>query len=286
MSVVLVTGCSSGFGKLTAIAFARRGDTVFATMRDPSKDGALRVGAAQAGVSVEVVPLDVTDRASVDAAVAQVLRRSGRIDVLVNNAAYGTHGPVEAYDDDEVLRILDTNVAGVVRTVRAVLPHMRERGSGTIVNVSSLVGRVAAPLGGIYAATKHALEGLSDALYFEAGRFGVRVIIIEPGAFSTSFHDNRHIPRRFGDDSPYAELGQRFAQASDRLPGRGERPGPELVAQTIVEAVYSDAPKRRYAVGPDAEAIIPLHKRLSDEEFEGLMRRTLGIPDGAGSQQG
>ena len=280
MSVVLITGCSSGFGKLTAIAFARRGDTVFATMRDPSRGGALRDETAAAGVAAEVLPLDVNDRASVDGAVARVMERAGRIDVLVNNAAFGTHGPVESYDDDEVQRIFDTNVFGVVRLVRAVLPHMRAQGSGCIVNVSSLVGRVAAPLGGVYAATKHAVEGLSDALYFEAGRFGVRVVVVEPGSFGTSFHDNRMLPRRFDDSSPYAELGQRFAAASGRLPGSEDRQGPELVADTIVEAAYAEAPKRRYPVGRDAEAIIDLHKRLSDEEFEALMRRTLGVPDG------
>ena len=167
MATVLITGCSSGFGKLAALEFARRGDKVYASMRNPSKAGALEEAAKAEKLEVNVVELDVTKAASADRAVKDVISRAGRLDVLVNNAGIGTHGPIEDFDDDEVEAIFNTNVLGVVRTTRAALPTMRKQNSGRIINVGSLAGRVAAPFGGIYSASKHALEAISDALYYE-----------------------------------------------------------------------------------------------------------------------
>ena len=279
MAVVVITGCSSGFGKLTALEFARRGNRAFATMRNTAKDGPLQAEAAAAGVSVEVLQLDVNERASVEKAVAEVIERAGRIDVLVNNAGISTEGPIEDFDDDEVAAVFQTNVFGVIRMARAVLPHMRAQKSGTIVTVGSLSGKVAVPYGGIYAASKHAVEALSDALYYEVHPFGIRVVLIDPGGFETEITSNSGPARRFTESSAYIELERRFAEASAKLPGGGERADAQIVAEAIVNAAEAKQPKRRYLVGPDAELIAGLHKQMSDEDFEKAMRTTLDIWD-------
>lgn len=279
MAVVILTGCSSGFGKLAALEFARRGHQVFATMRNTSKDGPLRAEAETAGVSVEVLQLDVNDRQSVEAAVTEVVKQGGQIDVLVNNAGIGTGGPIEDFDDDEVAAVFETNVFGVIRTTRAVLPHMRAQGSGTIVTVGSLAGKVAAPYGGIYSASKHAVEALCDSLYFELHPFGIRVVLIEPGGFETEISNNSRPARRFTEGSPYVELERQFSEASVKLPGAGEQADAQVVADAIVDASEAEEPKRRYLVGQDAEMIGGLHKQMSDEDFEKAMRTTLDIWD-------
>jgi NAD(P)-dependent dehydrogenase (short-subunit alcohol dehydrogenase family) len=279
MAVVVITGCSSGFGMLTAVEFARRGDSVYATMRNTAKADRLRTEAAAAGVSVEVLRLDVDDRRSVDAAIEEVVGREGRIDVLVNNAGIGKPGPVEDFDDDEVLEVFETNVFGVIRVTRAVLPHMRSQGSGTIVTVGSLSGKVTAPFDGIYCASKHAVEGLSDALYYELHPFGIRVVLIEPGGFETEILNNHRPARRFTEKSAYLELERRFAEAREKLPGGGQRADAQIVADVIVDAAKAEQPKRRYLVGQDAELIGGLDKKASDEEFEKTIRTMLDFWD-------
>lgn len=279
MSVVLITGCSSGFGKLAAIEFARRGDTVFASMRNTAKADSLIDAANAAGATVDVVALDVNDAMSIAAAIAHVEKKAGPIDVLVNNAGIGTHGPVEDFDDDEVLSIFNTNVFGVIRVTRAVLPSMRARHGGTIITVGSLAGKVSAPFGGVYAASKHAIEALSDALHYELHPFGIRVVLVEPGGFETEIQNNHLLPRRFSEGSAYVEFERRFADASTRLPGAGERADAQVVANTIVEAAKAEEPKRRYLVGNDAQLIGGLHKQMSDEDFEKAMRTTLDFWD-------
>jgi NAD(P)-dependent dehydrogenase (short-subunit alcohol dehydrogenase family) len=264
---------------LAALEFARRGDSVYATMRNTAKADRLRTGAEAAGVSVEVLQLDVNDGNSVDAAIAEVIGREGRIDILVNNAGIGTHGPIEDFEDDEVLAVFDTNVFGVMRVTRSVLPHMRSQGSGTIVTVGSLAGKVTAPFGGVYAASKHAVEAMSDALYYELHPFGIRVVMIEPGGFETEIETNLRPARRFNEGSAYLETERRYAEASERLPGGGQRADAQIVADVIVDAAKAEQPKRRYLVGKDAELIAGLQKRMSDEEFEQAMRTTLDIWD-------
>jgi len=279
VSTVLITGASTGFGRLAAVTFARRGDSVFASMRDPAKGADLAAEAGSGAGPVTAIPLDVTSQASVDAAVARVLSDAGRIDILVNNAGLGIHGPVEECDDDEIERIFATNVFGLIRVTRAVAPHMRAQRGGTIVNVSSLAGKVVGPFSGVYSASKHAVEALGDALHYELHPFGVRVVTIEPGGFDTQFGANRILARRFGEGSPYAQLEQRFAASSERLPGAGERAPAQAVADIIVEAAHAEAPKRRYLAGQDAVAIAGFHKQLSDEDFEKAMRTTLDFWD-------
>ena len=279
MSVVVITGCSSGFGMLSAVEFARRGDQVFATMRDSAKAGPLKAATEAAKTSVEVLELDVNDRGSVDAAISKVIKSAGRIDVLVNNAGISINGPVEDFDDDEVAAIFETNVFGVLRVTRATVQHMRSQASGTIINIGSIAGKVTAPFGGIYSASKHAVEALSDALYYELHPFGVRVVLIEPGGFETEIQNNVRPARRFTEGSAYLEFESRFAKASERLPGAGESADAQIVANVIVDAAKAAKPKRRYLVGQDAELIGGMVKQLSDEDFEKAMRTTLDFWD-------
>ena len=279
MATILITGCSSGFGKLAALQFARKGDTVYASMRNTSKGKELEEARDSEDLKIELLQLDVTDEASVKAAVDKVIAEAGQIDVLVNNAGIGAHGPIEETDDDEAKEIFETNFFGALRTMRTVLPHMREKKAGTIVNVSSLAGRVGPPFDGIYAASKFALEAASEALYYEIHPFGIRVLLIEPGGFETNIGDTRRIPRRFGEGSPYAELDQRFEQALTRLPTGGERGDAQVVAEAIYDAVHDEEPKLRYLVGQDAEMIGGLRQQLDDEQFEKTIRQALDFWD-------
>jgi NAD(P)-dependent dehydrogenase (short-subunit alcohol dehydrogenase family) len=279
MATVLITGSSTGFGKLAALEFARRGDSVFASMRNPAKGDTLAAEAASLGKHVTILPLDVTKQASADEAIARVMNEVGRIDVLVNNAGIGMHGPIEECDDDEISAVFQTNVLGVVRMARAVAPQMRAQASGRIVNVSSVAGKVSSPFGGIYSASKHAVEAISDALHYELHPFGVRVAVVEPGGFATEFGANRILARRFGEGSPYAALEQRFGASSSRLPGADQPADPQDVANAIVEAATAAEPQRRYLVGADANAIVGFHKQLSDEDFEKSMRTVLDFWD-------
>ena len=279
MATVLITGCSSGFGKLSALNFARKGDTVFASMRNTAKAGELEQAKQAESLPIEIVQLDVTDDASVEGAVRQVIDAAGGIDVLVNNAGLGIHGPLEETDDDEMKEIFETNFFGAMRVMRAVVPKMREQKSGTIVNVSSLAGRVVAPYGGTYSASKYALEAASEALHYELHPFGIRVLLIEPGGFETEFDGNRRLARRFTEGSPYLELEQRFEQSLTRLPGGGERGDAQDIAESIYNAVNTDQPKFRYLVGQDAELIGGLRRQMDDEQFEQAMRQTLDFWD-------
>ena len=279
MAVVLITGCSSGFGLLAALQFARKGDQVYATMRNPAKAGELEKAKNEEKLAIEVLQLDVTDEASVTNAVRQVIDAAGRIDVLVNNAGIGAHGPIEETDDDEAKEIFETNFFGALRTIRAVLPQMREQKAGTIVNVSSLAGRVGVPFDGIYSASKFALESATEALHFEVHPFGIRMVLVEPGGFETNIGNTRRVPRRYTEGSPYAEYDQRFEQALSRLPTQGERADPQVVAEAIYNAVHDEEPKLRYLVGQDAEMIGGLRRQMDDEQFEQTMRQTLDFWD-------
>jgi len=194
--------------------------------------------------------------------------------VLVNNAGFGVSGPVEQVTLDHGRRIMETNFFGAVRMIQAVVPAMRERGNGVVVNVTSLAGRVAPPLGGFYSASKYALEGLSEALHYEVGHFGVRVRIIEPGIFSTAFQGKEY---GFEITPPYDELEREWGAVREVLTGGEEPPGPEVVAGTIADAIESDEPRLRWPVGADAEMVLAVRSTSTDEEFEAAMRGTLDL---------
>lgn len=277
----LVTGCSSGFGLLTAVELARRNHHVVATMRDPAKAGPLRDAAGQAGVDVDVVPLDVHDEGSVHAAVATTVELTGGIDVLVNNAGIEVRGPIESISDDEVRLQFETNVFGLLRVVRATVPHLKASPAGVVVNVGSIAGIIARPFAGIYAASKHAVEAISEALHFELGLFGIRVHVIEPGQFPTGLGDNALQARAFTPDQErYWEVSEALDQRVGGLVPGGDPPDPALVARTIADVVADPESPLRVPVGGDTDLILGARAAGSFEEYEVLMRSALDYWEG------
>jgi len=275
MANVLITGCSSGFGREAALLFAREGDRVFATMRDVAQGAELERVARDEGVALEVVRLDVCDPATIRDAVAHAAS-AGPLDVLVNNAGIELRSPIEDASDEDVHRQFDTNVYGPLRLIRAVLPGMRTRRRGTIVNVSSIAGIVARPYGGLYAASKHALEAISEALHFEVQPFGVRVVLIQPGQFGTRLLDNAIRGSDFTEGSPYRERSERFDLAIQKLRPGGVAGSAADVARLIRDAVHDPQPRLRYLAGGDAELIASTYRQLPFEEYERAMREVLG----------
>ncbi|MEZ5138439.1 MAG: SDR family oxidoreductase [Acidimicrobiales bacterium] len=259
---VLVTGAGSGIGRATSEVLAGRGHEVVATARRPEVLEGLDVAARLA--------LDVTS----DASVADCLGQAGELDALVNNAGITETGPLETYPHEALVRMFETNAFGPMRLVRAVVPSMRERGAGVIVNVTSVEGRVAAPLSGAYCATKHALEALSESLAFEVGHFGLRVVIVEPGYIAPGM---RHAVRHGEAGSPYEELRRQWSGADDTLVGPSGRPAPALVGEAIADAIEDPATPLRVPVGADAEMVLGARKELGDADFEAAMRGVLGI---------
>ena len=265
---VLITGCSTGgIGHAAAGQLAAKGYNVFATVRNAAKAGDLA-----AADNVTVLELDVREQASVDAALAQ----AGDVDVLVNNAGFEVWGPLEETTVDDLKDQFETNVYGPFRLILGVLPGMRKQGSGVIVNVSSVAGRVAAPLNGLYSASKWALEALSESLKYEIGHFGIRIHIVEPGGVETPFGDNRRlVGAAAGEESPYAEMVTQWEAAGQRLAPDGAAQ-PDAVASIIVDAIES-GDKFRYPATQDAEFVLSARKAMTDEQFEQAMRQQLGL---------
>ena len=263
MSVVLVTGSSSGIGLATALHFGRLGDEVYAGVRNLSIATELAGAIEAEKLAIRPITLDVDDPVSVTRAVGEVLVRSGQVDVLVNNAGMGGGGPIEDVPVDWVKRLFETNYLGAIRMIQAILPGMRERRSGAIVNVSSIAGRLAIAGHGHYSAVKHALEAISEALAQEVHAFGIRVAIVEPGVVVTPIFTKA---RRFADPgSPYAVHVHRlllFYQMQMKTPSQ-----PADVARVIHEAVTAKEPRLRYLVGDDAERLVAGRQRLTDEEY-------------------
>ena len=270
-ATVLITGCSSGIGAATVRRFADQGWNVAATLRNPSA-ARFEPGAGR----VEAIALDVTDQHSVDAAVARTLEHFGQIDVLINNAGYGLFGPFESATPQAISRQFETNVFGVFAVTRAVLPHMRERASGVIVNVASLTGLVAMPLYSLYAASKYAVVGFSESLSHELAPLGIRVKVVAPGAVATDF-SGRSMARTFeGDGGPYAESIRKVAAAfsANRTAGGAT---PERLAQALYDAATDGSAQVRYVVGDDALAVMQSRKELGEEALLGALRQRFGL---------
>lgn len=259
---VLVTGAGSGIGAATARVLAARGHAVVATARRVETLDSLEVALR--------LPLDVTDQASVLACA----EAAGDIDVVVNNAGVVRGGALEHYPLDDARHCFETNVFGPMRIIQTFLPPMRERGQGVVVNVSSVEGRVAAPLAGIYCATKHALEALSESLQLEVGHFGIRVVIIEPGYIAPGMKGAGHHPEK---GTVYHELREQWEGSDDRLVGPEGRPPPELVGEAIADAIADPTAPLRVPVGTDAELVLAARAELGDAEFHAAMREKLGI---------
>jgi NAD(P)-dependent dehydrogenase (short-subunit alcohol dehydrogenase family) len=268
---VLITGCSTGIGRATAGRLATRGWRVYATARDGEKIASL------ADVGCRLLALDVTDEASMRAAVGEVERREGAVGVLVNNAGYSQSGAVEAVPMEGVRRQFETNVFGLVRMCQLVLPGMRRQGWGRIVNISSMGGRLTFPGGGYYHASKYAVEALSDALRFEVAGFGVRVAVVEPGLIRTRFADaaTGSMDGAAAANGPYARFNAAVAKAVrdnyERGPLLKLGGGPETVAATIERAITADRPRTRYAVTPSAHLFIGLRRFLPDRAWDALV---------------
>jgi NAD(P)-dependent dehydrogenase (short-subunit alcohol dehydrogenase family) len=264
----LITGCSAGgIGHAAAKMLADKGYTVFATVRSAAKADDLA-----ADKNVTVLELDVND----DAAVKAALEAAGDVDVLVNNAGFEVWGPLEEMTVADIKDQFETNVFGPFRLILGVLPKMRNRGSGVIVNVSSVAGRVSAPLNGLYSASKFALEALTETLHYECGHFGVRVHLIEPGGVETPFGANRRlVGAGAGKESPYTPLVEQWQSVGERLnPAGGAKP--EAVAEVIVDAVENGG-QLRYQATQDANFVLNARKAMTDEQFEQAMRAQLGL---------
>jgi len=273
MGVVLVTGCSSGIGLESALAFARGGDTTVGTMRDLAKADPLRRRAADEGLKVHIERLDVCDEASVNDTIAALIRSHGTLDVLVNNAGVSSSGPVETQSLDVAVRLMDTNFWGPMRTVRAVLPGMREQGSGVIINVSSLASRLPATLySGMYAASKQALNALSEALAGEVAPFGIRVVLIEPGFFSTEI-----VANNLSRDEPLSDVYRADQEWIRSFMEGSADAGADAgaVATAIVDAARNPASKLHRPVGDDAATYLGLLSQV--DGYEGWMEAVMPI---------
>jgi short-subunit dehydrogenase len=259
----IVTGCSSGIGRATALELTARGYEVVATARRLETIADLKVARS--------LVLDVDS----DESVSLVRDEVGTVDVLVNNAGFGVEGSVEEVPLDDVRRMFETNFFGAARMIKAFVPGMREHGSGTVVNVTSVAGIAAGPLSGYYSASKFALEALSEALHLEVGHYGVDVLIVEPGAIETSFGTNLVDHR--GRPGPYEALARLWESAMGTLGGGQPTPGPELVALAICDALDSESHPLRVPVGADAELIAATRQGLDYEAFEATMREALKL---------
>lgn len=274
---VLITGCSTGIGRATAERLARSGWTVYATARRPESIADL----AAAGCTT--LACDVCDEESMRAAVAEVERRSGAVGVLINNAGYGCEGPTEEVALDEVRRQFETNVFGALRLIQLCAPGMRRQGWGKVVNVGSMGGSLVLPGGGVYHATKYALEALSDALRFELRGFGIDVVLIKPGPIKTAFGDTAlaEVDANTSPASPYEEFRAALKQqirAAYEGPMAAFAAPPDAVARVIERALDSRRPRARYTVTLAARVLMATRRTLPDRAFDAFMRTQFPTP--------
>ncbi len=273
--VVLITGCSTGIGRDLAQRLTQAGYTVVATARRAEDLNDLQVALK--------LSLDVTQPTSVNDAVAHTLQQFGRIDVLVNNAGYALRGALEEVSDEQVQQMFDVNLFGVLRMIRAVAPLMRKQGAGRIINISSILGKLSAPVNGTYSATKFALEALSDALRLELMPFGIQVVVVEPGTIKSHFDETAQAHARdilSSPNSPYRPLYQKSVQVAASQ--RQQEAGPEVVSQVIQQAIETPRPNARYlaAVALPSRLVLPFRDLVWDQvlrrmfKIEPLERRT------------
>jgi NAD(P)-dependent dehydrogenase (short-subunit alcohol dehydrogenase family) len=279
--VVLITGCSSGIGKATAKRLVSRGHQVVATARRVEDLVELKAAGC------EVLPLDVTDEASMVAAVRAVEAKHGAVGVLVNNAGYSQSGAIEAVPLEKVRRQFETNVFGLVRLTQLVLPGMRRQGFGRIINLSSMGGKLTFPGGGYYHATKHALEALSDALRFEVQGFGIKVVLVEPGLIRSGFSEAAvGSMERSEDVAVYDTFHEAVAKATKESYEKGPLARlagtPDDVAAVIERAITSSSPRARYTVSASATVLLTQRKMLSDRVWDWFLGANFPIPGRAG----
>jgi short-subunit dehydrogenase len=262
---VLVTGCSSGIGYATCLVFARNNFATYGSVRDLSKAERIQEIINKEKLPLKIIRLDVNEDESVRIAIQKIISDSGGIDILINNAGYGMFGPIEEISIQEIKEQFETNFFGTIRLIKAIVPIMRKQRNGTIVNISSMVGRFGVPLNAAYVSSKFALEGLSESISFELEEFGIKVILIEPGVIQTDFFHNLKIK---GNDtkSPYFKLmDKRIAFLKESM--KNSVSSSDQVANIILHAVNSRDPDMRYVIGIDATNSIHMRNSLSDREF-------------------
>lgn len=275
---VLLTGCSSGIGLATCHVLSRNNFMTYGTVRNLSKAKKIQDLINRENLSLKILRLDVNDNQSIKLAVKKILTDTGRIDVLINNAGYGMFGPVEEITTQEVKKQFETNFFGTIRLIKAIVPIMRKQGNGTIVNISSMVGRFGVPLNSAYVSSKFAVEGLSESISFELEEFGIRVIVIEPGVVKSDFFHNVKV-KGMNLESPYHKLMERRVNFLDKAM-KNSLTSSYDVADTILEALNSKDPKFRYVIGNDATNSLRMRNSLSDRKFMEWIRA--GIFQGKG----
>lgn len=280
LKTVFVTGGTDGLGRATAILLAQEGYRVFAAGRDAQKRAALEQFAEAQGLKLETLELDVTDDSSAARAVGEAERRAGGIDVLVNNAGIAIAAVMEEITLQDLRKQFETNVIAPVRMAQRVLPGMRERRRGRIINMSSIAGKVAHPLMGPYSGSKHALEAVSDALRLELAQFGIQVVLIEPGFIPTNINQTSAglsaLYVQNATASAYARTYSGFLEMWKKVVGRS-RSKPEDCARVILQAIRADAPKARYLVTREAKISAAMKWLLSDRRMDQITLRMLGM---------
>lgn len=275
--IAIVTGSSSGIGFETSLALARNGFCTYATMRNLDKSKTILELARLEELPLEVLRLNVTDDKSVKKAIEKIANEQERIDVLVNNAGYALVGPFEELSIEEFKEQFETNVLGAIRVTQGVLPIMRNQRCGTIVNISSIAGRIGFPLTSAYVSSKFALEGLSESIAYETEQFRIKVILIEPGVIKTNFDNNLKIGKRVAatdPNSPYAEITKRRILGFKPRFEKGSHP--TEVAKAILRAIESEnSPELRHLVGNDAFKLMEIRKNTSDKEFRKLVMESV-----------
>ena len=267
MKSAVITGTSTGIGFASSLHLARNGYRVYAGMRNLGKAGPLETAAREESLPIEVIELDVTDAASVTNAFAKA-RERGPIDVLVNNAGIGGASPLELTPEAEHRQMFETNYFGAVRCIQEVVPVMRERGEGAIVNITSVAGIIATPNQIAYSASKWALESVGEALAHELRRFGVRVVNVEPGVIMTSIFENSAEATRYDKTSPYKQIMRRNGKLF--AAGFRAQTQPEAVAHAILESITTDDYRLRWPVGDDALGLTAGRREISDEDWIAL----------------
>jgi NAD(P)-dependent dehydrogenase (short-subunit alcohol dehydrogenase family) len=274
--VAIVTGSSSGIGYATSLLLARNGFHTYATMRNIGRSADVQDIAYKERLPLEVIQLDVNDDASIRDSIEKVESENERIDVLVNNAGYGLVGAFEDLSVEEIKSQFETNLFGVIRLTQQVLPIMRKKKSGTIVNISSGAGRIGFPGMSAYVSSKFALEGLSESMSYELEPFGIKVVIIEPGVIRTNFKKNSVMSKKSLDNSsisPYSSIIQKIDSSISSMVEHATPP--EEVAKTILHATISNNPELRYLVGNDMIMMAETKKSMSDEDFRKMMMQII-----------
>ena len=271
--IALVTGSSSGIGYETSLSLAREGYFTYATMRDLKKADEIKKIAENENLPLKVIELDVDNEDSTENAIRAIIDEKQRIDVLVNNAGWGIWGTAEDVSLEEFREQFETNFFSIIRMIQKVAPVMRKQGTGHIVNISSIAGRIGFPVSTAYISSKFALEGLSESLRYELGPFGINVIIIEPGVIKTNFFDSMRTARKSDESDIYRDITIKVISGVKMMAEMGTPP--HEVANVIIKSLKEEKPLPRYVVGNDAAMFLEAKKMKTDIEFENYLKKEL-----------